>query len=408
MRFFTLLRRWGYLIVILIALLCIGYYYPRSPLPPRFGDLFPEGYYTVQSEEVTNGIPITVQAGPQWCLKRGQTTLDCYMEFLADVLPSVLSQFGVPEDQIRAKAERALPVLGNFIATELGGDDFPPLSLLKRGLWDDLKDIGCGIVAALTIPVYLYNAAVFRGGNHDPVSITDDQNFFIFPVHGDIASSGPVQVFYQDIRPFGFGHAIGTTFNRDVYTVFQNAPEGNFSPTFKDLIRKILLHELTHVLQYRSMGYSLFDFGIDYLFQACRYGYNDMPLENEARGNEARMDGLLFLPGLQFYQAWSSLGLKPTLGFPVQQTYTTLTGDPRGTILELHFQYGFMQLISGTSFRTFNSDGASLRQQAQCTHLRPCRPRRGPEPPGGHPVPDVHTPPNPPLSVPDWVLHSLI
>jgi hypothetical protein len=255
----------------------------------------------------------------------------------------------------------------------------------------------------------LYFAAVFSAENNGlSVPVSDDQNFFIYPVHGDIATSGPVRMFYQATRSifFNTNEVQGTTFNRDVYTAHQIARTGN-DPNFVWNIQNILLHELTHVLQYRDDGYNLNTYAIEWLFQLCKDGYPNGPgapgmaLEVEAFGNQNAVDDLLQSPGFEFYQIWSSRNLAygtNGLGFPVQRSFATLIGDPRGTILELWFQYGFMQIIPQTSFRTFNSAEGSIRAGSECQRLPQChfnrrrKPDPKPIPPDGPPHSDVCNP----------------
>jgi hypothetical protein len=410
MRRSYLFGRWGYVLVLIIGFLCMYFFYSRSPLPPEFAKLFPDGYYTITHPGFNNGSTITVNVPPELCTRTDRSALECLTNFLEKALPSVLSQVGVPRDQIQMKVDGGLPILVNLVALLLGGDDFPPLT--KRSIWSDIGsffgDIGCGIAAALVgYPLFMASAAIFSAENNGlSVPISDDQNFFIFPVHGDIATSGPVRMFYQATRPVGFNtdKVQATTFNRDVYTAHQNARTGS-DPNFVWTVQAILLHELTHVLQYRDHDYNLNTYALEYCFQYCDdggypagVGQPGMPLEVEAFGHQNDVDDLLQLPGFEFYQIWSSGNLAfgdGGLGFPVQRSFATLTGDPRGTILELWFQYGLMQIIPDTAFRTFNSAEGSIRAQAQCSFLPKCsninrrNPNPQPMPPDGPPHRDV-------------------
>jgi hypothetical protein len=198
-------------------------------------------------------------------------------------------------------------------------------------------------------------------------------------VRGDIATSAPVRFFYGATRSTLFPQfgRVGITFNRDVYTVFPQAL-GMEDPSFIPLVRHILLHELTHVEQYRAVGYDLSDFGVNYLFHLCEAGgwYNNNQLEEEAVANEDQADSLLTFTGDQFFQLWSSRhlgGQGVGLGFPIAKTFISDTDVLFGPIMELEFQFGLMQIISQTSFRTFSAAEAATKAMTECTHLPPCR-----------------------------------
>lgn len=53
---------------------------------------------------------------------------------------------------------------------------------------------------------------------------------------------------------------------------------------YKEVIdAKLVAHELVHVVQWKQHG--VFGFGLKYLWQLFRYGYDKHPLEEEANAN---------------------------------------------------------------------------------------------------------------------------
>ena len=138
-----------------------------------------------------------------------------------------------------------------------------------------------------------------------------------------------------------------------------------------------LIHEFTHVDQYRRKGYDIAAFGYEYLFQWCSNGgYSAITLEVDAYAQQTKMNGLLLFDsnnrqGNEFFQIWRSRNLGPSLGNPIAQMYTTVS-----SIRELPFQRGLMQIKDGPCFRTFNNDETSIRAQSDCNPDARCRKRR--------------------------------
>lgn len=287
---------------------------------------------------------------------------------------------------------------------ELFGDDIMHAKrsdLAIRSIWSDIGgffgDVGCGILAAsVGVPAFLYSAAIFAAENHGAsTSLNADQQFFTFPVHGDIANTGPVRMFYQATRAIGFDKDAvkGTTFNRDVYTALPNALNGA-DPVFKYLIKNVILHELSHVLQYKDLGYNLVRFADKYSFEVCKDGYWNMWLEKQARASQNMVDALLVdNDGWQFYVAWATRNLgfgTYGLGYPTVRTYVRLPADPRGPIIELPFQHGLLQVIPRSSFRVFTADEIRKRTLSSgCKITKLCKRKAEPlqegQPIGGHP-----------------------
>lgn len=194
----------------------------------------------------------------------------------------------------------------------------------------------------------------------------------------NLAHDGPVTIYYRATRPPFFKGTSGTTFNRKIYTAL--APVTSFSESNHqefEFLMQTLIHEFTHVDQYRRKGYDIAAFGYEYLFQWCSNGgYSKITLEVDAYAQQSKMNGLLLFDplhqqGNEFFQVWRTRNLGPTLGNPIAQMFTTVDG-----IRELSFQRGLLQIKDGPCFRTFSSDEVSLRAQSDCNPNSPCFERR--------------------------------
>ena len=355
-------------------------------LPSDFAIEYPDAVVNVTDPEATGGRTIAIPLPPKVSSSSDQLSAqmlstealsderqqlaDSHREFLKTSLPALLSQFGVPDDQINAKVNEGIPLLMDFYndmtrgdqdpttqadqaPTTQGGQDLATRSMLvERGLLSLFGDIGCSIAAAAVgVPLILSARTAFAILNIGRgTSVTDDQNFYINPVHGDIATSAPVKIYYAAHRP-PFFYAYATTFNKDVYV----QPKSDHDPTFENVVR-LLLHEIEHVQQYRDFGYSVTLFAYKYAFQICKYKYNNAPLENDARAKENAAYDLLDDPvGQWFHRIWSDRSLKSTLGFPTQVRRKTVRVQPCGEALELPFQQGVLQIRLGDGYRVYNS-----------------------------------------------------
>ena len=190
----------------------------------------------------------------------------------------------------------------------------------------------------------------------------------------NLAHDGPVTIYYAATRPPFFKGTSGTTFNRNIFTAL--TPVTSFSEsTFQEFefLVQTLIHEFTHVDQYRQKGYDISSFGYEYLFQWCSNGgYSAITLEVDAYAQQTKMNDLLLFDsahqrGNEFFQVWRTQNLGSLLGNPIAQTYTTTSN-----IRELPFQRGLMQITDGPCFRTFNSDEASIRAQSNCNANAKC------------------------------------
>ncbi|KAI9888732.1 MAG: hypothetical protein M1814_006464 [Vezdaea aestivalis] len=351
-----------------------------AKLPINFANLYPEAVQNISDPATTLGLNIAVPLPTLEYLKSKPTFFDGAGEFLKTSLPSILAQFNVPADQIAAKTDESIPVLLDLLK-EIHADLTPSLTprgvAYRRNLFTRigkiLGDIACGVAGAAVGPAsFLFFSSEFSLLNSDPgVGLTDDQQYFVHAVHGDIATSAPVQIYYQATRPLGFTspETVGTTFNKKWYTYLPNAPWRS-DPRFEWMMQKVILHEFQHVVQYRAYGYSLIRYGDKYSFEVCKEGYNNMFLENEARSKENAADQLLTDPkGKKFFDAWAARGLRGPLGFPTRPTYTAIDGG----IVELPFQNGVIQLDSGNQWRSFTTAELSAKAYINCKSDLRCR-----------------------------------
>jgi len=204
-----------------------------------------------------------------------------------------------------------------------------------------------------------------------------------------------VHFYFKASRSAGFTsrEVTGTTFNRDVYSYLANAPTADM-PMF-NFITTVLIHELTHVDQYRQQGYSLINYAYKFLFEACKVGgrLNEIPLEKSAKATETYVDGLLINPtGRWFFEIWRANGwIQNLLGYPIMRSFGD-TGNPQ--VKFLNFERGVMEISLGGAtpcFRTFTSAERDARNPT--CQISPLTCRRSPMLPTEV---DPENPPQPP------------
>ncbi|KAI4265205.1 MAG: hypothetical protein L6R35_007167 [Caloplaca aegaea] len=299
-------------------------------------------------------------------------------------VPRALSEFGSDG----AMAIEGVPLLTTAIEGILGGDQ----NLGKReigprggGLWGWIKGAGCAVFATAAVPGYLLAAADLAVANRRGQRLNEDLLYQMWPVHGDLALSAPVTVYYQATRPPFFGNAQGITMNRDVYVILPPPPAFTWQQ-YKDVypqflnLAKLLRHELQHVKQYHESSYNLVTFAHRYLFEFCKAGgYSKNPLEIQAQEQEYGLNTNLGLYSLnvQFFLIWRTFGLVGSLGYPVEE-HSHRPDDIGSPILEKNFKNGVLQTrdreTDGTyCFRTFSAEDIWNRD-ATCTTptINPC------------------------------------
>ena len=155
-------------------------------------------------------------------------------------------------------------------------------------------------------------------------------------------------------------------------------PDTTFTPENHAYFARViqtLIHEFTHVEQYRADGYDIATYGYSYLFQWCSHGgYSASPLEADAIAKQTQMDDILLFgaPGNDFFQVWKNQYLQPIIGFPLDKDFTTVDD----TIRELPFQRGLLQIKDRACYRTFTIDEAANRPKSVCNPNYPCYDKR--------------------------------
>ncbi|KAI9677609.1 MAG: hypothetical protein M1817_006563 [Caeruleum heppii] len=312
---------------------------------------------------------------------------------IASALPTVLAQLGVPQDQVNAKVQEDVTVFNDVLLTLFGeGDvtDVEPTNrrLRRRGLFSKIgKVIGditnpildplksavktntCAIFTAGTTAGFLGYANAWRSLNPGGVPTSQDQNFFLHPVHGSIYRTGNLKVHYNAKKPFGFRDVDGVTFAKHIYIPgsfqpYRDTGVAYLTSAFRDQVR-LMIHEVTHCRQYRAVGWQYADFAVKYLTSYCEVGfsYRRISLEDEAYREDVSADALLEnTEGQKFFLAWRSQNLFAELGYPIAKTYTN-----RGNgLTDLLFQEGALQLRDNC-FRTFTRAEIIIRAKSSCT-----------------------------------------
>ncbi|KAI4193652.1 MAG: hypothetical protein LQ346_003868 [Caloplaca aetnensis] len=203
---------------------------------------------------------------------------------------------------------------------------------------------------------------VLNPGNGE--ATTTDQDFFINPLFGSLSHDEDVRIHDDAILPFS-GYE-GITFGNHIYIkpwLYQWAATAAF-PLVEDdnfqLSTRLLLHELTHVVQYKALNGSHAAFGWAYLKAFCNVGFSyvENPFEVEAITNQQRLEFLVSHPiGCHFMDDWKRNNWAATLGLPTATEYVL---DPeRVGKYSLAFQRGSATLECHLSMATQRCVGAA-------------------------------------------------
>ncbi|KAL8916285.1 MAG: hypothetical protein Q9208_008596 [Pyrenodesmia sp. 3 TL-2023] len=219
----------------------------------------------------------------------------------------------------------------------------------------------CATFSALTLPGYMLADAGFakiNGVNDYPpnqgVSTTPDQDYFISPLHGSVSHNDDIRIFYGARFFLGFEKADGVCFGKKIYIRADQSATTATTPLLGDLAfrrkTKLLLHEFTHVKQYRELGYVKEFFGARYLYNYCTAGldYDENALEKEADAKAEQVNGLLDNDiGTQFFDKWKTNNWAEPFGFPDQKNYTEYPTRPGQ--FYLRFQNGGLTLLCNSA-----------------------------------------------------------
>lgn len=230
---------------------------------------------------------------------------DLHKQSLEEALPFLLGQYAIPHDKVKALTDNGVPVLNDALLALLSGDSNstdPEARLqarifglekvvhwvekavdevgdalgdaakaVKNAVVEAAQDVGCGIFASSTLPGYLLYADLFSVQNAFSASYptSQDQDFYIYPLHGPISHNDNIRVYYRANFPPGFGNAAAVTIGRVIYTR-ESVSSRTYGDARFNAATKLLLHEFTHSKQYQALGYNLQLFGLKYLFEYCK------------------------------------------------------------------------------------------------------------------------------------------
>ena len=201
--------------------------------------------------------------------------------------PYLLQELGVDSDDIPSLVSEA-------ILNALTGDDSEGSAavsrFMKRSIFSDLgswiseviskatnvvqvtaTDVGCGIFAAAAVPVFDAGAGLFAVYNAADTGVptSQDQDFYIFPLYGSISHDDSIVVYYNASFIPGFSNALGVTTGWNIYIRNTASSASATDPGFQATMA-LLLHEFTHITQYKALGYSLNAFGVRYMWEYCQ------------------------------------------------------------------------------------------------------------------------------------------
>lgn len=230
---------------------------------------------------------------------------DLHKQSLEEALPFLLNQYAIPHDKVKALTDDGVAVLSDALLALLSGNSnssdpdaqlqarFLGLekvfhwvektvdkvgdalgdaaSAVKNAVVEAAEDVGCGIFASSTLPGYLLYADLFHVQNALSTSYptSQDQDFYIYPLHGPISHNDNIRVYYRANFPPGFGNAAAVTMGKVIYTR-ESVSARTYGDARFNAATKLLLHEFTHSKQYQALGYNLRLFGLKYLFEYCK------------------------------------------------------------------------------------------------------------------------------------------
>ena len=155
---------------------------------------YPWGSVTVNDPEITGGKAIKIPLAAPRDDPYAQTADDLANGILNTTLPLVMRQLGFSEADVASKIDKAIPAMHDVLTTLPGMSRVSLSPLAKRNFWDTLGgifgSIGCGAVALVGLPLFLAVKEDFDILNHVSEGITTDQQFFAFPVYGNLALTG--------------------------------------------------------------------------------------------------------------------------------------------------------------------------------------------------------------------------
>jgi len=156
---------------------------------------FPYGLFEIQDPVFTNNLRIKVPLLNDTITNvatLARPFKDVSKDILIENMPTILTQFGFTAAQIPDLIQKNAGPINDWVLSLLE-DEEPSIKkrdIDERGLGDFFETLGCAAVAGAGMPVYLLAAANFKARNSKWEFISPQQQFFAFPVHGPLATSG--------------------------------------------------------------------------------------------------------------------------------------------------------------------------------------------------------------------------
>jgi hypothetical protein len=211
-------------------------------------------------------------------------------------LPYLLQEFGIDSSEVQALVDEAIPLIHQGVIDAVSGSENgvstkdPKVIILDIFSWigkviskaanivqSGAASVGCGVWSAAATPVFTGGAYLFEAvnSNHPGVPTSDDQDFYIFPVHGSLSDDDNISVHYNASFPWPIpvGRS-AITWGKEIYVKAYGAESAGRMDVNFEYITRLMLHELTHVKQFKSLGYITPAFGAKYLFQHCMVSFS--------------------------------------------------------------------------------------------------------------------------------------
>lgn len=169
---------------------------PFYPFVSLLDRNFPYGNFSLKDSVLTNGFKLKIPLPPPLGPDDRKNFSKFNIDLMTKNMPIILEQFNFSQDQIQIKVGKGVELVYAAVeALAASHGHRTNSSIHALAFWDEVGDFfgdfACGVVAGVGLPFFLSSAAIFAAEN-DGLGrpITPDQSFYIFPLYGDIATSG--------------------------------------------------------------------------------------------------------------------------------------------------------------------------------------------------------------------------
>jgi hypothetical protein len=143
-------------------------------------------------------------------------------------------------------------------------------------------------------PIFIGGAYLFEAvnSNHLGVPTSDDQDFYVFGIHGSLSHVENIGVYYNASFPWPIpAGRSAITWGKDIYVkTYGSESRDRMSVNF-EYITRLMLYELTHVKQFKSLGYITPAFGREILISALHSELScpklSIPLQKKEKASAA-------------------------------------------------------------------------------------------------------------------------